>query len=73
MCSSDLMNSKRAYRAPLDPTTIRNELRANKGSQFDSEVVDVFLEVLEEEAKTPLKASKSHKILPFQAITQNAQ
>ena len=69
----DAMNSKRAYRAPLDPTTIRNELRANKGSQFDSEVVDVFLEVLEEEAKTPLKASKSHKILPFQAITQNAQ
>jgi len=69
----DAMNSKRAYRAPFDPASIRNELQANKGSQFDSEVVDVFLEILEEEAKTPLITSQSHKVVPFQIITPNAQ
>jgi len=69
----DAMNSKRAYRAPFDPASIRNELQANKGSQFDSEVVDVFLKILEEEAKTPLITSQSHKVVPFQIITPNAQ
>jgi HD-GYP domain-containing protein (c-di-GMP phosphodiesterase class II)/HAMP domain-containing protein len=69
----DAMNSKRAYRAPFDPASIRNELQANKGSQFDSEVVDVFLEILEEEVKTPLSTSQSHKVVPFQIIAPNAQ
>lgn len=68
----DAMNSKRAYRAPFAPASIRKELQANKGSQFDSEVVDVFLDILEEEAKTPLNTSQSHKVVPFQIINQNA-
>jgi len=69
----DAMNSKRAYREPFEPASIINELKENKGSQFDSEVVDVFLEILEKQANTKLSTPKSHKVVPFQIITQNAQ
>lgn len=64
----DAMNSKRAYRSSLEPDTIREELLANKGSQFDPEVVDVLLEIVEEEADTTLKAIHSHKVIPFPKV-----
>jgi HD-GYP domain-containing protein (c-di-GMP phosphodiesterase class II)/HAMP domain-containing protein len=68
--SFDSMRSKRAYRAPLDLASTKNELIKNKGSQFDPEVVDVFLEILEE-GKTPLSTVQSHKIIPFQTTTHD--
>jgi HD-GYP domain-containing protein (c-di-GMP phosphodiesterase class II) len=64
----DAMNSNRAYRLPLEPDTIREELLANKGSQFDPVVVDVLLEIMEEEADTTLKAIHSHKVIPFPKV-----
>ena len=64
----DAMNSKRAYRSPLDPDTIREELLANKGSQFDPVVVDALLEIIEEEKDTTLKAIQSHKVIPFPTV-----
>ncbi len=45
----DAMNSKRSYRDAFDRETIRNELKANKGKQFDNQVVDAFLEIYNEE------------------------
>jgi HD-GYP domain-containing protein (c-di-GMP phosphodiesterase class II)/HAMP domain-containing protein len=64
----DAMNSNRAYRLPLEPDTIREELLANKGSQFDPVVVDVLLEIMEEEADTTLKAIHSHEVIPFPKV-----
>jgi HD-GYP domain-containing protein (c-di-GMP phosphodiesterase class II)/HAMP domain-containing protein len=69
--SYDAMNSKRAYRAPLDPATIKNELVTNKGSQFDPEVVDVLLEVLDEEGTSGFRTSSSHKVIPFHPTTHD--
>jgi diguanylate cyclase (GGDEF)-like protein/putative nucleotidyltransferase with HDIG domain len=41
--SYDTMRSRRVYRAPLDPDYARKELIGNRGTQFDTEVVDAFL------------------------------
>lgn len=42
----DAMSSKRNYRNELDIKTIINEIESNKGSQFDPEISDVFLDIL---------------------------
>ncbi len=44
----DAMMSDRPYRDALTKKEAINELRENSGSQFDGDVVDVFLKVLEE-------------------------
>lgn len=64
----DAMNSKRAYRSPLGPESIREELLVNKGKQFEPEVVDVLLEIIEEEEDTTLQAIQSKKVIPFPAV-----
>jgi HD-GYP domain-containing protein (c-di-GMP phosphodiesterase class II) len=64
----DAMNSKRAYRSALNLGDIKHELQRNKGSQFDEEVVDVFMEVLDEEAFTRVNSSGSGRIIPFSGI-----
>jgi len=46
--SYDAMNSKRIYRNALTKETIRAELVRCKGSQFDPEIMDVFLELFDE-------------------------
>ena len=69
--SYDAMNSKRAYRAPLDLAAIKLELEKNKGSQFDPEVVDVLLEILEEDENKKLRTTVSHKIIPFHLTTHD--
>jgi PAS domain S-box-containing protein len=45
----DAMTSNRSYRKSLSKEKALIELRKNKGTQFSPEVIDVFLEVLEEE------------------------
>jgi HD-GYP domain-containing protein (c-di-GMP phosphodiesterase class II) len=45
----DTMHSKRTYHEPYDDEYILNELVSNKGTQFDPEIVDVFLDILEHE------------------------
>ena len=62
--SFDAMSSKRAYREALDLVTIKEELKRNKGSQFDAEVVDVFLDILEEQ-KDLVWANQSSNVLSF--------
>jgi len=49
--SYDAMTSKRSYKQNLELKDAITELNRCAGSQFDSEVVRVFVEVLEGQAK----------------------
>lgn len=44
--SFDAMNSRRTYRDRLDLDKIISEIEAGKGTQFDPDVVDAFLDIL---------------------------
>ncbi len=44
----DAMNSKRIYRENLSPHKIRQELVSGKGTQFDPEYLEVFLQLFDE-------------------------
>ena len=43
----DAMTTKRVYRKQIDLKYTINEIRKHKGTQFDPEIVDVFLELFE--------------------------
>lgn len=43
--SFDAMNTKRVYREPLPKDVIMAELKKNRGTQFDPEILDVFVEL----------------------------
>ncbi|HXK44857.1 MAG TPA: HD-GYP domain-containing protein, partial [bacterium] len=45
----DAMTSARAYRKPLSIPEAMKELKANSGTQFDPDIVNTFLKILEEE------------------------
>ena len=45
----DAMSSRRTYRDSLDFSVIIEEIRKNKGTQFDPGIADVFLRILENE------------------------
>lgn len=49
--SFDAMTSNRPYRKSLPIDFAKNELIKNKGTQFDSLIVDVFISILEEREK----------------------
>ena len=54
LCDSfDAMVSKRAYNEPLSVEYAMGELEKNKGTQFDPEVADAFIELIKE-GKVPL-------------------
>ena len=44
--SFDAMNSERAYRPALSSEKVIAELEASRGTQFDPEIIDIFLEIL---------------------------
>ena len=46
--SYDAMNSKRIYRNSLSADVIYNEILKNRGLQFDPEITDIFLKMLNE-------------------------
>ncbi len=48
----DAMNSRRCYRSSLSSDVILNELENNKGKQFDPEIVDHLLKLIEYGAVT---------------------
>ncbi|MFC1674419.1 HD domain-containing phosphohydrolase [Candidatus Omnitrophota bacterium] len=48
--SYDAMTSLRAYRQELSKETAIEELKKNKGTQFNPGVVDIFVQVLQEES-----------------------
>ncbi|MBO5260000.1 MAG: diguanylate cyclase [Agathobacter sp.] len=43
----DAMNSHRIYRSALSPEEIRKELVEGRGTQFDPDLLDIFLELLD--------------------------
>ena len=43
------MKSRRIYRSPLDDQVVYNEIFQNRGTQFDPELADIFLKLLDEE------------------------
>ncbi len=45
----DAMTTNRTYRKALSPREAVNELEANKHSQFDPQVVDIFIDLLQKE------------------------
>ena len=46
--SLDAMNSDRCYRSHLSPDVIKKELKSNAGAQFDPEIVEYALELIED-------------------------
>lgn len=44
----DAMTNNRPYREAMSPTEALKEIKRNSGTQFDSEIIDVFLEVWKE-------------------------
>lgn len=46
----DAMTSNRVYRKRLDSETVLSELKKGRGTQFDPHLLDLFLQILEEEA-----------------------
>ena len=45
----DAMTSKRTYRSSLPIDVVKSELEKNKGTQFDPQIADVFLDILNNE------------------------
>jgi HD-GYP domain-containing protein (c-di-GMP phosphodiesterase class II) len=45
----DAMNSKRSYRVALESESIIEELKANRGKQFDRQVADVLIDIFRRE------------------------
>lgn len=48
--SYDAMTSNRVYRGRLQDEAVMNELRKGKGTQWDPDLVDIFIELIEEGA-----------------------
>ncbi|MBS7009860.1 HD domain-containing phosphohydrolase [Anaerostipes sp.] len=44
----DAMTATRCYRKGMDPETALQELKNNRGTQFDPEIVDAFLEIADQ-------------------------
>ena len=66
--SYDAMSSKRIYRNALTPEYIRNELVKGRGTQFDPELLDTFLTLLDEDA--PGKAINELRFRKNESETQ---
>ena len=47
--SYDAMSSRRSYRAVLPQATVRREIEANRGAQFDPKIADVMLAMIDED------------------------
>jgi len=62
----DAMNSKRSYRKALDQEVILNELKKNRGKQFDLDVVDAFLEIYESEL---INSQKDQRVITLPIVS----
>lgn len=52
--SFDAMNSRRCYRDKLTPGQIKSEFMKNRGLQFDPDIVDVFMKIIDELLEEPV-------------------
>lgn len=60
--SYDAMSSKRTYRNALSKEDIRNEFIKNAGLQFDKELSDVFIDILDNNYEDILKIQKKYPL-----------
>ena len=63
--SYDAMSSNRSYRKALPQEVIRAEILRCKGTQFDPEIADIMIELIDEDKEYTLKQADStnHRIL----------
>lgn len=59
--SFDAMNSKRVYRNSLSIADIIKQFEENRGIQFDSKIVDAFLDILKNDYNSILKIEEKYK------------
>lgn len=57
----DAMTSSRPYRSAMHPDAAKSQLLANRGSQFDPEVVDLFLKLDDKMPFCPISAAPAEK------------
>ena len=55
------MNSKRSYREPLPVEVIISEFEKCRGTQFDPEIDDVFLDILKNDYEKIKEIQEKHK------------
>jgi len=55
----DTMASRRTYKEPMTPEQVMGEFKRNRGSQFDPELVDLMLEILDEKRRSGQMFSSS--------------
>ena len=55
----DAMTSNRSYRKALPQDVVRSEIEKGKGTQFDPEISDIMLQMIDEDVTYSLKESKS--------------
>ena len=66
LCDSyDAMNSKRIYRNALSLEQIKEEIEKNAGTQFDPEITQIFLKLMDDGSLFNLE----HEIIPVQENT----
>lgn len=66
--SFDAMTSDRPYRKALPLDSAISELHENSGSQFDPAIVEVFLQILEEEAFIHPRFTAMHPVIVNTAV-----
>ena len=59
--SFDAMSSKRSYRNSLPLDVIKEEFRKNRGTQFDPELDDIFLDILENDYDKIIEIQEKYK------------
>ena len=59
--SFDAMSSRRSYRDSLPIDVIKEEFRKNRGTQFDPELDDLFLDILENDYDKILEIQQKYK------------
>lgn len=57
----DAMTSGRTYRAPLSLDDVISEFETNKGTQFDPEITDIFLDILKNDYSKINKIQERYK------------
>lgn len=55
----DAMASNRSYRKALPQDVIKDEIEKGKGAQFDPEIADIMLKMIEEDREYTMKENKS--------------
>lgn len=55
----DAMTSKRAYRDIMPQEKVREQIVQGRGSQFDTEIADIMLELIDEDSDYTMKQSES--------------